>query len=155
VNSWKLLCLALTSFKAVQNLLDQSYGARAPKLVRVITAHSMGNYLLSQALISGNIADYAGLADRAVMLAPDVDERIFTQGSPVLDQGEAIYRMASGNVRMYWTGGSRHPQTCAGSLHRRGDHVRRAADRSAASSTAASSARPNWRAAAAAVLPQR
>jgi hypothetical protein len=101
--SYVLFQAVLTAFDQVQTSLRTQFGGQAPTLQRVITCHSMGNYLMSTTLASGKVRDYRGKVDRVIMLAPDVDEKIFTEGSSVLKQGQAIYDMASGHVQVVWS----------------------------------------------------
>ena len=84
-------------------VLANKYGPDAPELFTAIICHSMGNYLMSMTLVSGNVHNYAGAIDCVLMLAPDVDYSIFTANSQVLDQGLAIYRMANGHVAVFWS----------------------------------------------------
>lgn len=105
-NSYPLFHAVLTAFEGIQASLKRMGGNNAPTLLKVIICHSMGNYLMSKALTSGKIPvdQYRNRVDRVIMLAPDVDRRIFTQESSVLNQGKAIYDMCSGNVQVLWTG---------------------------------------------------
>jgi Alpha/beta hydrolase of unknown function (DUF900) len=102
-NSYALLQAVLTAFDQVQASLRTQYGDKAPTLRKVVTCHSMGNYLMSSTLASNKVINYSGKLDRVIMLAPDVDERIFTEGSEVLNQGRAIYDMASSHVQVVWS----------------------------------------------------
>lgn len=101
--SYALFQEILNSFASVQAALQTRYKENAPRLWKVITCHSMGNYVMSTTLGSGKIHDYRRKVDRVVMLAPDVDRAIFTDKSEVLNQGQAIYDMASGNVQVLWS----------------------------------------------------
>jgi Alpha/beta hydrolase of unknown function (DUF900) len=98
-----LMTAILEAITLVKKQLVAKYGKSAPRLVTSVIAHSMGNYLMSTTLASGNVPNYAGAVDWVLMLAPDVDHAIFTQGSSVENQGRAIYQMASGNVWVFWT----------------------------------------------------
>ena len=101
--SANLMAAMIDVIPLVRKQLDAKYGQRAPLLVTAVIAHSMGNYLMSTTLASGNVPRYAGAVDWVLMLAPDVDHAIFTRGSAVENQGRAIYQMASGNVWVFWT----------------------------------------------------
>lgn len=101
--SANLMSAMVEAIKLVRNRLDAKYGKSAAQLVTAVITHSMGNYLMSTTLASGNVPNYAGAVDWVLMLAPDVDHAIFTQGSPVESQGRAIYQMAKGNVWVFWT----------------------------------------------------
>ncbi len=63
----------------------------------------MGNYLMTKGLTRDGFSVPRNGLDRAIMLAADVDNDIFTAGSKVLSQGEAVYKLTGGNVRVYWT----------------------------------------------------
>lgn len=101
--SANLMTAMLEAITLVRKQLNAKYGKSAPQLVTAVITHSMGNYLMSTTLASGNVPNYAGAVDWVLMLAPDVDHAIFTQGSSVENQGRAIYQMANGNVWVFWT----------------------------------------------------
>lgn len=101
--SANLMTAILEAITLVKDQLNATYGESAPQLKTAVIAHSMGNYLLSTTLASGDVPNYAGAVDWALMLAPDVDHSIFTKGSSVEAQGQAIYQMANGNVWVFWT----------------------------------------------------
>jgi hypothetical protein len=100
--SYGLMSDVLQTIPLVTAALQAKYGNNAPKLNTAVVCHSMGNYLMSTTLASGNVPNYQGAVDWAIMLAPDVDYAIFTQGSSVLNQGNAIYQMANGHVLVFW-----------------------------------------------------
>lgn len=101
--SANLMTAILEVIPLVRVALKSKYGTGAPELTTAVITHSMGNYLMSTTLASGKVPNYKNAVDRVLMLAPDVDHRIFTQSTPVSNQGEAIYAMASGNVWVFWT----------------------------------------------------
>lgn len=100
--SYALLEEALACFAEVQARLSTA-GVHAPRLIRTLTTHSMGNYLMTKGLTRDGFEVPRNGLDRAIMLAADVDNDIFTAGSKVLSQGEAVYKLTGGNVRVYWT----------------------------------------------------
>ncbi len=101
--SANLMAAMLDAIPLVRKQLEAKYGKRAPLLVTAVIAHSMGNYLMSTTLASRAVPNYIGAVDWVLMLAPDVDHAIFTRGSAVENQGQAIYQMAGGNVWVFWT----------------------------------------------------
>lgn len=101
--SANLMSAILEVIPLVRAALKAKYGAGAPTLVTAVITHSMGNYLMSTTLASGEVPNYQKAVDWALMLAPDVDHAIFTQDSSVSKQGKAIYEMANGNVSVFWT----------------------------------------------------
>jgi Alpha/beta hydrolase of unknown function (DUF900) len=101
--SANLMTAILEAIPLVRAALKAKHGSGAPELVTAVVTHSMGNYLMSTTLASGKVPNYKNAVDWALMLAPDVDYAIFTQNSPVSNQGKAIYEMAKGNVWVFWT----------------------------------------------------
>lgn len=101
--SANLMSAILEVIPLVRAALKAKYGTSAPTLTTAVVCHSMGNYLMSTTLASGKIPGYKNAVDLVLMLAPDVDHAIFTQGSSVLSQGQAIYEMAKGHVVVWWT----------------------------------------------------
>ena len=101
--SANLMAAMIEAITLVRKQLDAKYGKSAPQLVTAVITHSMGNYLMSKTLASGKVPNYVGAVDWVLMLAPDVDHAIFTKGSSVENQGQAIYQMANGKVWVFWT----------------------------------------------------
>lgn len=101
--SYALFSAVLQAIPLVKAALAGKYGNNAPPLHTAIICHSMGNYLMSTTLASGNVPNYTKAVDRVLMLAPDVDYSIFTQNSSVKAQGEAISQMVSDRVVVFWT----------------------------------------------------
>ncbi|HKP51982.1 MAG TPA: alpha/beta hydrolase [Chloroflexia bacterium] len=101
-NSYALFSAVLETIPLVKAALTKKYGSNAPALTTGIVCHSMGNYLMSMTLASGKVPNYKGAVNRVLMLAPDVDYSIFTEGSSVKAQGEAISQMATAYAMVFW-----------------------------------------------------